>query len=262
MATSTISETHVPRTVLITGASSGIGAALAEHLTARGDTVAVVARRRDALQAVVERCHERALAIVGDMTERDAVRRAIDETLGHFGELDVLVNNVGRGITRTPSELTDDDIDEMMRVNVKSALYGMQESLPYFRQRGSGHVINVSSILARLPTAVIRSAYSASKHFLNALTTNFRMEVQHTFPQIQYSLVMPGIVATDFGTNAMHGGPDSRSLPSPQEAAEVAQVIAAVIDSRVGEAYTRPGLESAVAAYYGSVASTAALRQR
>ena len=252
----------MPKTVLITGASSGIGAALAEHLTARGDTVAVVARRRDALQAVVERFDERALAIVGDMTDRDAVRRAIDETLGHFGELDVLVNNVGRGITRKPSELTDDDIDEMMRVNVKSALYGMQESLPYFRERGQGHVINVSSILARLPTAIIRSAYSASKHFLNALTTNFRMEVQYKHPGIQYSLVMPGIVATDFGVNAMHGGPDSRTLPSPQEAAEVAAVIAEVIDSRVGEAYTRPGLEEAVAAYYRSVASTAALQQR
>jgi NAD(P)-dependent dehydrogenase (short-subunit alcohol dehydrogenase family) len=249
-------------TILITGGSGGIGAALAEHLTARGDMVAVVARRREALLAVVERCHERAIGIVGDMTDRDAVRRAIDETLGHFGELDVLVNNVGRGITRKPSELSDDDIDEMMRVNVKSALYGMQESLPYFRERGRGHVINVSSMLARIPSAIIRSAYSASKHYLNALTTNFRMEVQHKHPDIQYSLVMPGVVATEFGVNAMHGGPDSRTLPSPQPAHEVAHIIAQVIDSRVGEAYTRPEHEQAVAAYYASVASTATLQQR
>jgi NAD(P)-dependent dehydrogenase (short-subunit alcohol dehydrogenase family) len=252
----------MPSTILITGASGGIGAALAEHLTARGDMVAVVARRREALLEVVGRCHERAIGIVGDMTDRDAVRRAIDETLGHFGELDVLVNNVGRGITRKPSELSDDDIDEMMRVNVKSALYGMQESLPYFRERGRGHVINVSSMLARIPSAIIRSAYSASKHYLNALTTNFRMEIQYKHPGIQYSLVMPGVVATEFGVNAMHGGPDSRTLPSPQAADEVAHIIAQVIDSRVGEAYTRPEHEQAVAAYYASVVSTASLQQR
>jgi NAD(P)-dependent dehydrogenase (short-subunit alcohol dehydrogenase family) len=252
----------MPKTILITGASTGIGAALAELLTARGDTVAIVARRRAALLHVVDRCHERALGIVGDMTDRDAVRRAIDETLGHFGELDVLVNNVGRGITRKPSELTDDDVDEMMRVNVKSALYGMQESLPYFRERGAGHVINVSSMLARIPTAIIRSAYSASKHYLNALTTNFRMEVQYKHPGIQYSLVMPGIVATEFGANAMHGGPDSRTMPAPQSAEDVAAVIAQVIDTRVGEAYTRPESEAQVAAYYASAQSTAALVQR
>lgn len=252
----------MPKTVLITGASSGIGAALAEHLTARGDTVALVARRRDALQAVVERCQERALAIVGDMTDRLAVRRAIDETLGHFGELDVLVNNVGRGITRKPSELTTEDLDEMMRINVHSALYGMQESLPYFRERGTGHVINVSSMLGRIPTAIIRAAYSGAKHYLNALTTNFRMEVQHKHPGIQYSLVMPGIVATEFGANAMHGGPDSRSMPSPQSAEDVAAVIAQVIDTRAPEAYTRPESEAQVAAYYASVQASGSLVQR
>ncbi len=250
------------RTILITGASGGIGAALAELLASRGDNVALVARRADALDAVVERCGPPSLAIAADATDRAEVRRALDETLGHFGELDVLVNNVGRGITRKPSELTDEDIDEMMAVNVKSALYGMQESLPYFRERGAGHVINVSSMLARIPSAIIRSAYSASKHYLNALTANFRMEVQFKHPGIQYSLVMPGIVATEFGANAMHGGPDSRTMPSPQSADEVATVIAQVIGSRVAEAYTRPESEGQVAAYYASAAVSGALRQR
>ena len=104
----------------------------------------------------------------------------------------------------------------MMRVNVKSALYGMQEVLPHFRARGSGHVINVSSMLGRIPYVVPRAAYSASKHYLDALTANFRAEVQQTHPGIQFSLVSPGVVRTDFGTNARHGGPDSRQMTDAQ----------------------------------------------
>ena len=79
-------------------------------------------------------------------------------------------------------------------------------------------------MLGRVPTFLPRAAYSASKHFLNALTANFRTEVQATHPGIQVSLVSPGVVATDFGLNAMHGGVDSRSIPGGQTAEQVADV--------------------------------------
>jgi short-subunit dehydrogenase len=163
----------------------------------------------------------------------------------------------GRGITRPPSELTDDDIDEMMRVNVKSALYGMQEVLPHFRARGSGQVINVSSMLGRIPYVVPRAAYSASKHFLDALTANFRSEVQQTHPGIQFSLVSPGVVRTDFGRNARHGGPDSHQIPGAQTPEEVAAVIADVIESRRSDVYTRSGSRQRVADYYAAVGEDA-----
>src|SRR5215471_2803238 len=118
------------KVVAITGASSGIGAALAELLAKQGASVALIARREDLLRAVAARCGERALPIVADVTNRAEVKRAVNETLRRFGRLDVWVNNAGRGITRPPSELTDEDVDDMMRVNVKSELYGMQEVLP------------------------------------------------------------------------------------------------------------------------------------
>src|SRR5690349_17115949 len=124
--------------VVITGASSGIGAAVAEILAARGRSVVLVARRRDALEAVAARCGGRARVITADVTERTDVRRVVDQTLASAGHIDVWINNAGRGITRMPSELTDEDIDEMMRVNVKSVLYGMQEILPHFKSRNSG----------------------------------------------------------------------------------------------------------------------------
>jgi NADP-dependent 3-hydroxy acid dehydrogenase YdfG len=244
---------NADRVVVITGASSGIGAALAELLAQQGASVVLVARRQNALDAVAARCGARALPIAADVTSRDVVRPVVARTLERFGRLDVWVNNVGQGISRLPSQLTDDDVDEMVTVNIKSALYGMQEVLPHFKARGEGQVVNVSSMLGRMPFATIRSAYCGAKHFLNALTATFRAEVQAEFPNIQFSLVSPGVVRTDFGLNARHGGADSRSFPASQSAEEVAAVIAGVIETRRPDVYTRPGAHDQVVAYYDKV---------
>jgi short-subunit dehydrogenase len=241
------------RVVVITGASSGIGAALALQLAARHDSPVIVARRVDALQGVADQCGGRATPIAADMTCRAEVRRVVAETLAVHGRIDVWINNVGQGITRMPSQLTDEDVDEVMRVNVKSALYGMQEVLPHFQDRAEGHVINVSSMLGRIPYAIPRSVYCGAKHFLNALTATFREEVQQTHPGIQFSLVSPGVVYTNFGLNALHGGPDSRVFPNGQSAEEVAAVIAGVIDSREPDVYTRTGHRAQVVDYYATV---------
>jgi NADP-dependent 3-hydroxy acid dehydrogenase YdfG len=238
------------KVIVITGASSGIGEALGVLLAERKHTVVLTARRRDALNAVAERCHGRALAIAADMTVRDEVKRTVAESLTAFKRIDVWINNVGQGITRPPSMLTDKDIDDVMQVNVKSALYGMQEVLPHFKERGDGHVINVSSMLGRIPYAMIRSAYCGAKHFLNALTVTIREEVQATHPAIQFSLVSPGVVRTEFGNNALHGGPDSRSFPQSQSAEEVALVMADMIETRVPDVYTRQGAHQVVIDYY------------
>lgn len=209
---------NAEKVVVITGASAGIGAALAERLAGEGASVVLVAR-----------------------------------ALAQFGRIDVWVNNAGQGISRPPSQLTDDDVDAMMRVNVKSALYGMQEVLPHFRERGTGQIVNVSSMLGRIPFAVFRAAYNGAKHYLDALTANFRAEVQEQHPGIRVSLVSPGVVRTDFGLNARHGGPDSRSLPYSQSAEEVAAVIATVIETGAPDVYTRAGSREQVAAYYETV---------
>jgi short-subunit dehydrogenase len=231
------------KVVVVTGASGGIGAALP----------VLVARREDVLRSVAARCQGRAHAIVADVTRRAEVRRVVEESLGRFGHIDVWVNNVGQGITRLPSELTDDDIDAMMLINVKTALYGIQEVLPHFKERGTGHVVNISSMLGRIPLAPFRSAYTGSKHFLNALTASFRTEVQQTHPGIQFSLVSPGVVRTDFGHNALHGGPGSQQLPDSQSAEEAAEVIADVIESPRPDVYTRKGAHDRVVGYFDSL---------
>jgi NADP-dependent 3-hydroxy acid dehydrogenase YdfG len=241
------------KVVVITGASAGIGAATAELLAKQGASLVLVARRPETLAAVASRCGDRVLAIATDVTRRDEVKRVVSESLARFGRIDVWINNVGQGISRPPSQLTDEDVEAIMRVNVLSALYGMQEVLPHFQARGNGQVINVSSLLGRIPFAVIRSAYCGAKHFLNSLTASFRTEVQATHPGIQFSIVSPGVVRTDFGLNARHGGPDSRQFPSSQSAEEVAAVIARVIETRQPDVYTLPGARERVAGYYASL---------
>jgi len=238
------------RVVVITGASGGIGAAAARELARRGARLALVARRPGALAAVVAECGEEAHGIVADMTVRAEVERVLAEAVARFGVVDVWINNVGRGITRNPSELTDADIDAMMQVNVKSALYGLQVVVPYFRQQGRGHVITISSMLGRIPQRVFRSAYNGAKHFLNALVASYREELRVRDPGITISLVSPGAVRTDFGANAVHGGPPSTEIPGAQEAHEVATVIADVVESRREDVYSRAGYREQVVGYY------------
>jgi NAD(P)-dependent dehydrogenase (short-subunit alcohol dehydrogenase family) len=241
------------KVVVITGASGGIGAATAGLLADLGARVAVVARGEEALGAVAKRCGPNALAIVADATRRDDVRRAVEEVLARFGRIDVWINNVGRGISRLPSELSEQDVNDMIRINVLTAMYGMQEVLPHFKERGAGHIINVSSMLGRIPFTPIRSAYTAAKHFLNALTATFRTEIQQTHPGIHVSLISPGVVRTDFGRNALYGGLDSRQLPDSQSAEEVAEVIAGVVESPRPDVYTRPGSHDRVVGYFASL---------
>jgi NADP-dependent 3-hydroxy acid dehydrogenase YdfG len=240
------------KVVVITGASAGIGAALATLVGKRGGRPVLLARRERELLAVAAGCGPHAMAMVTDVTRRDEVERARDAALARFGHVDVWVNNAGRGITRPVSALTDEDLDDMFRMNVKSALYGMQAVLPHFRLRRQGHIINISSMLGRTPTAHFRSAYSAAKHALNALTANLRMELRAELPGVTVSSVHPGVVATDFGLQAVHGGPDSRKIPGGQSAEEVAQVIAEVIERPRADVYTRPGARQMVVDYFAA----------
>ncbi len=240
------------KVVLITGASSGIGAALARRVAELGGAAVLAARREAELREVAAACGGQSLAVVADVTRREEVQRIFDSALARFGHVDVWVNNAGRGLTRPVSQLSDDDFDEMMRVNVKSALYGMQVVLPHFRERGRGHIINVSSMLSRIPFAPMRSAYSAAKHALNALTANLRMELRAGYRDIHVSTVLPGVVATDFGLNALGGGADSRTFPNAQPVEEVAEVIVGVIRTPRADVYTRPGQREQVVRYFSA----------
>jgi short-subunit dehydrogenase len=239
------------KVIVITGASSGIGEALAKECARRGARLVLAARREAELTAVANPLD--AMFVVADVTKRadnDRIRdRALE--LGK-GKIDAWVANAGRGISKSVADLSDADIDDMMLTNFKSVLYGIQAVLPTFKQQKRGHVIAVSSMLGRIPFAPIRSAYSASKAAVNSLMTSLRLELKQEFPEIYSSTVMPGVVATDFGKNALHGGPDSRTLPMAQPVEEVATVIADLIEKPRAEVYTRPEMQQMAARYFGA----------
>lgn len=238
--------------IVITGASGGIGAAVAELVVQRGARVVLAARRADELAAFASKLGERAIAVPTDVTRRADNEQLRDKALAAFGQIDVWIANAGRGISRMVSELTDEDIDDMITVNVKSVVYGIQAVLPHFKQRKRGQIIAVSSGLARFPFAPQRSAYSASKAAVNLLVASLRGELRAAFPDIHATTVMPGIVATDFGKNALHGGIDNAKLPGAQPVEEVAQVIADVIDKPRAEVYTRPQMRELAARYFSA----------
>jgi short-subunit dehydrogenase len=241
------------KTVVITGASGGIGAALALQLGQRGDRLVLAARRDEALRDVARRSGVETLVVSTDVTKRADVERLRDRAIETFGSVDVWVNNAGRGITKPVLALTDEEFDVMMDVNVKSALYGMQAIAPHFLDRKRGQIVNVSSMLSRVPFATYRSAYNAAKHALNALTANARVDLHAKCPDVHVTLVMPGVVTTDFPNNAIGGSPPLPPGTPSQTAEQVAAAIVRVIDQPVAEIYTNPQLAGMVARYLQDV---------
>jgi short-subunit dehydrogenase len=240
------------RNIVVTGASGGIGAALAVQLGAAGHRVALAARRERELEEVAARVGNGAIVVPTDVTRRDEVERLRDRAVEALGHVDVWVNNAGRGINKPVLELTDEDLDLMMTVNVKSALYGMQAIAPHFIARGRGQIVNISSFLSRVPFATFRSGYNAAKAALNALTANARVDLARTHPGIHVTLVMPGLVHTDFQRNALGGSP-----PMPvSDAQSVDAAVAAIVDAiahPVAEIYTNPRQAAIVRSYFQDV---------
>ena len=231
--------------VVITGASAGIGAALARELAGRRASLVLIARREEMLREMAATLGAPVEVVPGDVTRRADLERVLERAVARFGGVDVWINNAGRGITRPSFEaIAPDDLEVMVRDNTRSALHGMQVVLPHFKARKQGVLVNVSSTLSRIPDKALRAAYSAAKAALNSLTESLRFELEQDYPGIRVVLVLPGVVATDFGNNALGGGPDSRAIPGAQPVEEAARIIADGLFAGPVDLYTRgDGLE-------------------
>lgn len=244
------------RVIVLTGASEGIGANLAKRLGAQGDSLVLAARRAGHLNQVAAEIGPHAIPVVTDVTKLAAMEHLRDVALEHFGHIDVWINNAGRGVGIKTLDLTEEQFDDILATNLKSAWYGMKTIIPYFESRGQGHLINVSSVLGRVPTATMRSIYSASKAALNSLTANVRMDLRAQYPNIHITLVMPGPVSTAFHANALgHATPFTGNNVSIQTADDVAIAMQAVIDHPVPEIYTNPASAGLVQRYFSDVAA-------
>ena len=228
--------------IVITGASSGIGAKLAEQAVKEGAKVVLAARGIDKLNEVVQSCggSEFAVVIACDVTKIEEQKLLLAAAIDKFQHVDIWVNNAGVGMSKAALNITDHDFEMMMLINCKSVLYGMQTVVPYFKKQGKGHVINISSLLGRVPLASVRAMYSASKAAMNSLTANIREDLHNEgFKDIQVSLFSPGLVATDFSLNAVGGGMDSNLLPHAQPVDEVSEAICNLFITREADVYSR-----------------------
>jgi short-subunit dehydrogenase len=244
---------------IITGASGGIGAEIARRLGADGHRLVLAARRQSELELVARDAERagspRAIVVQTDVTNRDDLDALSDRAISEFGGYDVWINNAGRGITRSVLDLTDADVDEMFAVNVKSALYGMQTAARHFLARDAGHIINISSFLGRVPLALHRSGYNAAKAALNSLTANMRVELHARSPNIHVTLVMPGMVSTEFARNALGALANAAVYAGPhvQTVQQVADIIADVIEHPVAEVFTNSSSADMARKYFADV---------
>ncbi len=236
------------KVVVITGASSGIGASLAKQLSNEGHQLVLGARRKAELEASAAACGEKATAVVTDVTRKDQVERLMQAALDKHGRIDVWVNNASVTSGKRVAELDEAEIDRVFAVNFKGAVYGAQVVLPHFIQRGAGHLINVGCFFGRVPLGPARVVYNASKAALDVLTADLRMELSAAHPQLEISLVMPGPIAGS-------GGDKLPLYPGVnlQSADEVADTIAGVIEAPRREVYSLPFLKALSRRYHDDV---------
>jgi NADP-dependent 3-hydroxy acid dehydrogenase YdfG len=183
------------QTFLVTGGSSGVGAALAAACVAEGARVAVTGRSEERLQAVVAPLGEAAAAYVGDVRHRERVDEIVADVVDRWGGIDVLVNNAGVNVVdRSLEKLTPENWDLQLDINVTGAFNLIHAVLPHMRKRGRGLVIAISSMAGLRVGTVSGAAYSASKHAMAALTRS--VDLEESPNGIRGTVISPGEIDT------------------------------------------------------------------
>jgi NAD(P)-dependent dehydrogenase (short-subunit alcohol dehydrogenase family) len=222
----------------ITGASSGIGLACAQELTRRGVAVALGARRRDRLDeavAGIERSGGRAVGISLDVTREADVTAFVAEAVRAFGRLDVVICNAGFGYYGTVEQTPPEIMQRMMDVNYMGTFYGARAALPIFRAQQSGHLIFVSSIVARRGIAFM-GGYTATKAAQSGLAESLRTEFAGT--PIHVTCVYPISTETEFHSSMSRDyGHTVTGLGPRQSVDHVARAIADAIERPRPEVY-------------------------
>lgn len=194
------------KVLVITGASSGMGAATARDLAAMGAKVVLGARRVDRLATLVEEITQaggEAVAVATDVTVREDVKKLVDTAKETFGRVDVLFNNAGLMPLSPLESLRIDEWDQMIDVNMKGTLYGIAAALPYMKEQKSGHIINVSSVYGHIVVAT-GAVYCATKHAVRAISEGLRQEVKNY--NIRVTTISPGAVNTELTTHITEPG--------------------------------------------------------
>jgi NAD(P)-dependent dehydrogenase (short-subunit alcohol dehydrogenase family) len=206
------------KTWFITGASRGFGREWTIAALERGDTVAATARDPQTLDDLVAQFGDKLLPITLDVNDREAVFAAVARAHEHFGALDVIVNNAGYGQFGMIEEISEAEARAQFDTNVFGALFVTQAALPFLREQGSGHILQVSSIggISAFPNIGI---YNASKWALEALSQSLAAEVADF--GVKVTIIEPGAYSTDWGgASARHAAANPAYDAFREKAAE------------------------------------------
>ncbi len=185
------------KTAIVTGASSGIGKAIAQKLAAENIQVVLVARNKDKLDSIAEELNSKhggkVIALPTDVAKRDEVKRMIHKAEETFGTIDLYVNNAGLMLNAVVTEGEIDEWEQMIDVNIKGVLYGLHEVIPNMVKQKYGHIINISSVSGHEVTKR-STVYSATKFAVRAISMGLEKELAHT--GVKVTNVSPGMVDT------------------------------------------------------------------
>ena len=226
---------------VITGASRGIGRAVAQAAARKGAQLGLISRSQDDLDAVLKDVGGRGAVSVADVGRRDDVERALGELERTLGPIDILVNNAGIGAYGAFADEDVETFERLMRVNYLGTIYAMKAVLPGMLARGRGHIVNVASIAGRIG-APFEAAYSASKFAVAGLSEAVAIEVGTR--GVGVSVVNPGPVDTEFFETRGH--PYARKTPKPVTAERVARHVIAAVEKNKLETYVPRWLGPAV----------------
>lgn len=201
------------KVILITGATGGIGSAIARTLASEGTNVVLAARSLESLEDLANEI-PRAFAVRADVRKDEDVRNLVRQAIDRFGRIDALVNCAGQGMWSMVEHIDVDEYRELFDLNVCGYLRMMKEVIPVMRSNGGGSIVNVSSMLAKSFYPNL-SGYSSTKYAVDSLSLSARTELGKD--RIIVSVIRPKLVETDFGKHAVHPEPDTlrdRNNPS------------------------------------------------
>jgi NAD(P)-dependent dehydrogenase (short-subunit alcohol dehydrogenase family) len=194
---------------IITGAGTGIGRACALAMASEGARVALIGRRKDRVEEVAREIGSNAMAIQCDVSKKDELADALDQTVGRFGGLNFLLNNAGVLIIGNAEQLTEDQWDKTFNVNVRAVWLLSRAALPHMRKAGGGSIINIASTLG-IVAARNRAAYAPSKGAVILLTK--AMAVDHGHENIRVNAICPSLVETDLSAAVINQNPDPEAV--------------------------------------------------
>ncbi|MCK4972727.1 MAG: SDR family NAD(P)-dependent oxidoreductase [Candidatus Heimdallarchaeota archaeon] len=219
--------------IIITGASSGIGKAVALKLAESKPKIVIVARRQKELMKTahaVKRKGAKVLPIIGDVRNREDRERVVNLTMKAFGYIDVLINNAGLGKANLFIDQPDEEINELIETNILALIKLTHEVLPIMKNQGKGHIINLSSTLALLPTYPF-AVYCATKAAVKTFSDCIREEVKEH--GINISTVYPGPYDTGFGKVAGYGRSGFQGYDALKLAEHIAKLVSKPKDNLI-----------------------------